>query len=245
MNFIFTNFNMIALVVWLAFFGTVALRTLRPAWVKNISYGWLVAGAVALHLLFGILLTWGQYHAWATASDFTRSFLALPLSPEVPLPSFVDLFSPIFGFGKTDIYATLYSLEHSLLDLVHPLFEGPHGYFIFYAYGHFFLKIIALFFVTIPFLLFLVVRSRTNPINFMEGDIMLIVLAMLISGWPGVIVLLPLGLISAILLSLVARIVYGALRTPLPPAFLLAAPIALLFAIPILTALHLYPLLKL
>lgn len=218
MNFLFTNFNTIALVAWLAFFGTVALRTLRPVWVKNISYGWLVIGAVALHLLSGILLTWGQYTVWGK-SEFTKIFLSTPLSKEIPFPIY-------FEWART-------------------FFEYPHGYFVFYSIGHFFLSTIALLVVTGLFYLFLVARARYRSSNFREGDIMLIVLAMLISGWPGVIVLLPIGLISAILLSLIARVVYGALRTPLPPAFLLAAPIALLFAIPILTALHLYPLLKL
>ena len=104
---------------------------------------------------------------------------------------------------------------------------------------------IALLIIVGLFLLFLVVRARTHPINFREGDISMIVLAMLIAGWPGVIVLLPIGFVCAVLLSLVARVVYGVERTPLPPAFLLAAPFALLFAQPILTTLHLYNLLKL
>ena len=49
----------------------------------------------------------------------------------------------------------------------------------------------------------------------------------------------------AILLSIGARVFYGIERIPLPPAFLLAAPVALIYAVPILTALNLYPLLKL
>lgn len=116
---------------------------------------------------------------------------------------------------------------------------------MFYSFSHFFLSTIAILIIVGLFYLFLVARARYRSFNFREGDIMLIVLAMLISGWPGVVVLLPIGLVSAILLSLIARVVYGVERTPLPPAFLLAAPFALLFAIPILTAVHLYPLLKL
>lgn len=206
------------LVIWLAFFCIVAVRTWRPALLMNISYGWLICVAVNLHLLYGALATWGQYSAWGK-SEFTKIFLSTPLSKEIPFPIY-------FEWART-------------------FFEYPHGYFVFYSIGHFFLSTIALLIIVGLFLLFLVVRSRTHPINFREGDIMLIVLAMLISGWPGVIVLLPIGLISAILLSLIARVVYGVERTPLPPAFLLAAPIALLFAIPILTAFNLYPLLKL
>lgn len=217
-NFIFSNLNVIEIVVWAVFFFVVAVRYLRPFWVRNISYNWLVCIAVGLHALYGIFATWGQYVVWSK-SEFTKVFLSSPLTKEVPFPSY--------------------------LEFLRPLFDGTNGYFAFYSFQHFFLSTIALLIVVGLFLLFLVVRSRTNPINFREGDIMLIVLAMLISGWPGVIVLLPIGLVSAILLSIGARIFYGIERIPLPPAFLLAAPVALIYAIPILTALNLYPLLKL
>lgn len=218
MNFIFTNLNTIFLIVWLTFFCVVAVRAWRPALLKNISYGWLVCAAMNLHLLYGALATWGQYAAWGK-SEFTKTFLQTPLSKEIPFPIYFEWARTFFGY--------------------------PHGYFVFYSIGHFFLSTIALLIIVGLFYLFLVARARYRSLNFREGDIVLIVLAMLISGWPGVIVLLPIGFISAVLLSLGARVFYGVERTPLPPAFLLAAPIALLFAIPILTALNLYPLLKL
>lgn len=218
MNFIFTNLSMIVLVAWLIFFCVVVMRVLKPTVVKNISYGWFVIIAVMIHLLYGIVATWGQYLAWML-SDITRALLLAPLSPEVPFPIYLE-------WART-------------------LFEKTHGYFAFFSFQSFFLSTIALLIIVGLFLLFLIVRSRTNPINFKEGDIMLIVLAMLISGWPGVVVLLPIGFICAVLLSIGARIAYGIERVTLPPAFLLASPIALLLAIPILTALNLYPLLKL
>ena len=217
-NFIFSNLNVIEVAVWVVFFFIVAVRYLRPLWVRNFSYGWLVGIAVSLHVLYGIFATWGQYVVWGK-SEFTKVFLSSPLANEVPFPSY--------------------------LEFLRPLFEGDNGYFTFYSFQHFFLSTIALLIVVGLFLLFLVVRSRAHPINFREGDIMLIVLAMLISGWPGVIVLLPIGLLLAIVLSIGARVFYGIERIPLPPAFLLASPVALIYAVPILTALSLYPLLKL
>lgn len=219
MNFIFSNLNTIILAVWLVFFFAVIARAFRPSWVGNISYRWLVAVAIGIHLLYGAVATIGQYRAWATANDITRALFSAPLSAEVPLPVYLE-------WSRT-------------------LFEYPHGYFVFYSFGHFFLSTIALLIIVGLFLLFFVVRSRTHPINFREGDISMIVLAMLISGWPGVIVLLPIGFICAVLLSLVARAAYGVERTPLPPAFLLAAPLALLLAPQILATLNLYNLLKL
>lgn len=217
-NFIFTNLNVIEIAVWVVFFFVVAVRYFHPFWVRNISYNWLAGIAVGMHILYGIIATCGQYLVWSK-SEFTKVFLSSPLTKEVPFPSY--------------------------LEFLRPLFDGANGYFAFYSFQHFFLSTIALIIVVGLFLLFLVVRSRTNPINFREGDIMLIVLAMLISGWPGVIVLLPIGLASAILFSIGARVFYGIERIPLPPAFLLVAPIALVYAVPILTALNLFPLLKL
>mgnify|MGYP001571549747 FL=1 len=217
-DFIFSNFSIIVLAVWLAFFLVVFARTFKPSWIGNISYRGLIVVAISIHLLYGAVATWGQYIVWSK-SEFTKVFLSSALSADVPFPSY--------------------------LEFLRPLFDGAHGYFAFYSFQHFFLSTIALLVVTGLFYLVLVARARYRSFNFREGDIMLIVLAMLISGWPGVIVLLPIGLISAILLSLGARVLYGIERIPLPPAFLLAAPLALLFAIPILTALHLYPLLKL
>ncbi|MBI5798912.1 MAG: hypothetical protein HZB10_03195 [Candidatus Yonathbacteria bacterium] len=219
MNFIFANIDTIAIAVWLVFFVLVVVRTLRPALVKNVSYKVLVGIALSLYLLYGAVATWGQYRTWATSSDISRALLEAPLAHEVPFPSY--------------------------LEWTRPLFDHTHGYFWFYSFQHFFLSTIALIIIVGLFLLFLVVRSRTHPINFREGDIMLIALAMLISGWPGVIVLLPIGLVSAILLSIGARVIYGIERIPLPPAFLLASPVAFIYAVPILTALNLYPLLKL
>lgn len=218
MNFVFANFNMVTLVVWLVFFCVVAVRILRPTWVKNVSYLWLVASAIALHLLYGVVATWGQSRAWAMGSDVTRALFSAPLPSEVPFPAY--------------------------LEWVRPLLEHTHGYFVFYSFENFFLSTTTLFIVTGLFFLFLVARARYRAFNFREGDIMLIVLAMLISGWPGVIVLLPIGFISAIVFSVGARVAYGVERITLPPAFLVASPVALVFGGIILEYLHLYTLLK-
>lgn len=218
MNFIFANLNTVALIIWLVFFCAVVVRMMRPTLINNFSYGRLVVVAVILHSLYGVVATWGQYRAWMS-SDITRVLLDAPLSPEVPFPSYFEW--------------------------IRPFFENAHGYFAFYSFQNFFLSLVALLIIVGLFLLFLVVRARTHPINFKRGDIMLVVLAMLISGWPGVVVLLPIGFVCAVLISTIARIVYGVERVSLPPAFILAAPIALVFAIPILTFFNLYPLLKL
>lgn len=218
LDLLIPNFDKINLAIWLSFFSIVVIRYLRPQLLKNISYGLLACVAIVLHLLYGILATWGQYVVWGK-SEFTRILLLSSLSPEVPFPF--------------------------LLEWMRPFFSGTHGYFAFYSFQNFFLSTVALFVIVGLFYIFLITRARYRAHNFREGDIMFIVLAMLISGWPGIIVLLPIGLISAVILSIIARIFYGIERIPLAPAFLFSAPVALLFAIKILTALNLYPLLKL
>ena len=90
LGFIFSHLNIIVLGVWIVFFGVVLLRFVRPRLVKNISYKWLILAAVALHLFYVIFLTWGQYHIWAVASDFTRSLLSAPLPIEAPLPAILE-----------------------------------------------------------------------------------------------------------------------------------------------------------
>lgn len=218
MNFIFANLNIITLVTWLTFFCVVMVRTLRPSLIKNLSYGLLVLVAASLHLLYGAVATWGQYRAWMS-SDLTRLFLDMPLSSEVPFPLY--------------------------LEWVRPFLENIHGYFAFYSFQNFFLSTMVLFIAVGLFFSFLILHARIQPNSFSKGDIILVVLAMLISGWPGVVVLLPIGFVCAVLISLISRIIYGIEHISLPPAFLVAAPIALLLAIPILTAFDLYPLLKL
>lgn len=218
LDFLIINLDKINLSIWLLFFSIVVIRYVRPQLLKNISYGLLACVAIVLHLLYGILATWGQYVVWGK-SEFTRILLSSSLSPEVPFPFLLEWMRPFFG--------------------------GAHGYFAFYSFQNFFLSTVALLVVTGLFYVFLVTRARYRAHNFREGDIMLILLAMLISGWPGIIVLLPMGFVFAVILSIISRIFYGIERIPLAPAFLFSAPIALIYAIPILTTLNLYPLLKL
>lgn len=221
LNFIFSNINIIALAIWFAFYIVVVIRTFRPAWIKHVSYTWLIACAISLHLIYGIFLTWGQYFVWSK-SEFTKIFLSSALPKEVPFPTY--------------------------LEFVRPLFSGAHGYFALYAFEHFFLGIIALFFVTGLFALFFKLYAHYRPALFQERDIAVIALAFLIAGWPGAIVLVPLSFVIAVFITSLSLLKPGFNKTKqvsLPLAFLLATPIALLFSTKILTALHLYALLKL
>ena len=95
------------------------------------------------------------------------------------------------------------------------------------------------------FVFLLKLRARYRPTNFAENDILAIAVAVLVSGWPGVVLLIPFGFLCAIVVSIFARVRYGIERVYLPPAFLIASPFALAFSVPILKYIHLYTLLKL
>jgi hypothetical protein len=209
-------------IIALAVFGGVAfvslLRYFSVSIFARVSWKWLFVFVVVFYLSYGALLSWGQHFRWE-GSALTRDLLVQPLSKDVPLPS--------------------------LLEWTRPILEKEGGYFKFYAFGHFFLSSIFLFLVTGLFVLVLKLRARYRPINFAENDISAIAIAVLVSGWPGVIVLIPLGFLCAIIISLVSRVLYGTERVYLPPAFLIASPIALAFTVPILKYIHLYTLLKL
>lgn len=218
LNIFFSQSSVIVFTVWIIVALIATMRYFKVSIFARVSWGRLVAITIALHLGYAAFLTWGQYVVWKN-NEFTKIFLTEPISPDVPLPI-------IFEWAR-------------------PYFERPLGYFAFYSFGRFFSGLLALFTVTGLLVLFLKIRARYRPINFAENDISAIALAVLISGWPGVIVLVPLGFLCAIAISLCARIFYGIERIYLPPAFLLVAPIALTFGVPILEFFDLYTLFKL
>ena len=210
--------HIIALAVSLSIALVALLRYFNISIFARVSWKWLFVFVVVFYFSYGALLSWGQHVRWE-GSEFNRALLKAPLPAEVPLPMFFEW--------------------------TRAFLQGEGGYFKFYVFGRFLLSSIILFLVTGLFVFVLKLRARYRPINFAENDISAIAIAVLVSGWPGVIVLIPLGFLCAIIISLVSRIYYGTPRIYLPPAFLIAAPFALAFAVPILKYIHLYTLLKL
>ena len=218
-NILLSYPHIIALVMWIIIALVAVARYFKVSVFARASWGWLIAFTIAFHFGYAGLLTWGQYHVWAApGNDFGKSLLSSPLPTETPLPV--------------------------LLEWVRPYLARPLGYFAFDVFMRFFLNIVILLCLAGLFALLLKLRARYRPINFAESDISAIVLAVLVSGWPGVIVLIPLGFLCAILISIGMRVFRGVERIYLPPAFLLVAPIAITWGIPILNYFHLYSLLK-
>ena len=201
-NFILSYLNVIVLALWILFLLVVAIRYFHPKWVKNISYTNLIIIAFGLNIFYGLFLTFSQYYVWSIASDFTRSLLNSPLSDTIP-------FSNLLGW------------VHSFL------LNSNHGYFYFYAWGRFWINILILFILSgglySIFRLFKYYRG-----GFGHSGPELLFLLMLISGYPGILVFIPLGFIFAILL-----VIYSIIRkhkdSIIEPAFIISALFSLLF----------------
>ncbi len=178
LNFIILNLNVIVLAVWAVFFIVVVLRFVRPEWAcplkffsekiwraRNISFSMLMVLAIGLHIFYGAFVTWGQYHTWsAPGNDLGKSFLSSPLSKEVPLPI--------------------------VLEVLRPALEQPLGYFSYYVFGRIWLNIIILFALSGFFYSILKIWSFYRGGFLPHGPEILLVL-MLISGYPGILVLVP------------------------------------------------------
>lgn len=210
--------HIIITVLWFLVSVSALLRYARYSFFSRVSWRALVVGAVVLHVVYIMLLTWGQHAQWAS-NPFTQTFLSKPLDPTVPLPF--------------------------LLEWSRSFLEQPLGYFTFYVFGRFWLNVIILFGLTGFFVTLLLLRAYYRPFNFREGEIAAITLALLISGWPGVVVLLPLAFFFAVIFSIISLMLYRVSRIYLAPAFLVAAPIALVAGPFVLKFFKLYTLFKL
>lgn len=209
--FIFNNINNIFLVVWSLLIIILAIRFIRPSLVKNISYTWLVVIAIALHLSYGAFITWGQYYVWANGNTFTQSLISAPLPPEAPLPA--------------------------ILEWSRSYFEQPLGYFSYYIFGRVWLNIIMLF--VISGLLYSVLKLWSNyKGGFLPNGPEIILAMFLISGYPGILVLIPLGFILAIvwfIFTMIKNRNLGQQPMYIEPAFLIATPAVLFFSKTILS----------
>lgn len=218
MNFFIFNIQTIALAIWSVVAVVLMMRYFRVPYVVRVPWWCLVLLVVVLHFGYVAFITVAQYQVWGS-NEFTKDFLMQPLAHDVPLPF--------------------------LLEWARSWFEGPLGYFSFYVFGRYVLSLVFLFVTAIVLGLLLLLRARHRPLNFKEGDIPALILSALVSGWPGVIVLVPLGFIIALVISALGKILYRVERTYLPPAFLIAALVANIWGVSILKMLNLYTLLKL
>ena len=188
-------------MLWSVFLVFTILFYLRPFWFKRISYTRLIIVAFLLQVFFGAGITWGQYYVWSH-NEFTKTLLLLPLPNEVSLPS--------------------------VLTWAQHYFYQPFGYFLYYSLWHFWLSIVLVCVSALIFYLFLKVWQFYRG-GFLPNGPEIIVLLMLLVGWPGTLVLIPLGFVFSLATALF-HYWKGQGHIYIETSFIMAAPIALWFS---------------
>jgi hypothetical protein len=213
--FIFSKLNAIILAIWVLFLLIVAIRFFSPIWInsrinfldkiikaiKEVPYKRLIAIAIAINVLYGLFVTWGQYYVWVHAQDFTKALVNLPLPKEVPLPH--------------------------ILEWTRSLFEHNFGFFLYYVLGRIWLYVFVLF-LTSGILYSILKIWKSYRGNFSENGPELFLILMLIVGWPGIVVFIPIGFIFSLLMF--SFCFYKGKRTlEIESAFIVASLFVLIF----------------
>jgi len=175
------------------------------------NYTSLMFFTIAFRLSFAAVKAAAQYYVWA-ANPFTRHMLRASLER--------SLFAPILG----KFFA---------------VFDNRLGYFLFYSWVHFFLGV--LLSVVTAWLLYLFLKSlqRYRGRFFAQGEVMLCSLLALVVGWPGVVLLVPFGLISMVAVSAFRLVASKGTYTTIGVPFLIAAAVVFVWGEFLLDALHL------
>ena len=166
-------------------------------------YSWLIGVVVVFKFFISFLETFLQYYVWEK-NPFTKILLTQPLSEKVPneiIPGFIRKI----------------------------LFDNPHGAFLYYAWGHFFLNVFLSVFSAIVFYFLLVLLRKYRERFFGDGEVALGTLMGLIVGWPNIVLFVPAALILTVLFSIVRRIVWGKNYTTLGWSFLVSGFVILVF----------------
>jgi hypothetical protein len=133
----------------------------------------LVAIFVALRALYAAVLTGAQYWVWAHAGVEGRIFIDSPIIVSADTPSAFRSFLSLFDF--------------------------PHGYFVLYAFDHFWFGLILSLAVSFAFYGILLLVNRHRIGAFSTSEVLLGLLGSLIVGWPGAVIFIPLALLIAII----------------------------------------------
>jgi hypothetical protein len=186
-NFIITYIPLI--VQWLVFAAAVFIfirnkKQEKPA--SGILY-YLAYGIIGFRLAYALLLTLMQYYVW-NGSGFTRLLLNMPLEQgKAFFPEFWNYSINIFG--------------------------RQSGYFLYYSFMHFWLSsIIAIALSGIFYSLFKMWKSR-RPWVMSEDELALSFLSVLLVGWPGFVIFLPLSVLLTMAQSAAGRIIFKKERT--------------------------------
>lgn len=160
---------------------------------------------------------------------FSKIFRLLPLI----------LISSYVFYASIKTFAQYYVWSHnSLSKLFLPPYQGL-SYFLFYSFGRFWLNAILAVGAAFVFYLFLKTLSRYRQGLFKDGEKEIGLISALLSGWPGVIVFIPLVFIITAVLAIIRLTVFKLRTTTLGLPFLLSAAIILLWGSELVSSLNL------
>jgi hypothetical protein len=216
--FFITNPHIIVRIIWVGIIFLALMKYFRVRGSKKVSWQMLCGIAIAIHFLYAALLTWSQYFVWSH-TEVTKVLTTIPL-PEVV---------PMFFF----------------LEWLHPLFEASRGYFMFYAFNHFFLSTFLLMFVVGGIALLLFLLKKVLPTSFRKNDTLLVLFCCIAAGWPNIFVVIPLAFFFLVGEVVVRNFYMNEKHAYLPGAFLTALVVVFFFGTTLLQYLNLYTLVAL
>ncbi len=175
--------------------GAIYLLRRRLKWA-GAATAIAAAGAVLTQVSYAIYMTVAQYYAWQ-ASSLTKDLLTQPLDAQI---------------GETSAVAWLVRWLHLRA-----------GYFVFYAYGRFWLDVILGIGCAVVFWAVLVVLKKYRNRFFDDTELQIGLLAAVVVGWPLLVVFVPLVFASVVAVSLVRLIFFKEKYTTLGWPLLIAA----------------------
>jgi hypothetical protein len=133
---------------------------------------------LGIEILFSIFLTASQYYAWSQ-SELTKIFLSQPLKGGLPFSTLFNNLGNIFGNNS--------------------------GYFLFYSFGRFWLSLILTISVVLVIAFVFWLTTRLRGVVGLGVSLYWFLCGIVISGWPLLIIYLPLTLIISIITGLVYK----------------------------------------
>lgn len=165
---------------------------------------------VILCLMFFLyfLKKWSARQRWIKIINYKSLILA------------VVFFRIFFALLKTFDQYYVWSQNEFAKFLLPPY--QPLGYFLFYSWGHFWLNAVLSLGAAAIFYLALDLLKKYQPRFFDKRDTQLGLMGGLLTGWPLIIIFVPLFLVIAVLVTIFRQLVLKENLTPLGGIFLVA-----------------------
>ncbi len=143
------------------------------------------------------------------------------------------------------LYASMETLAQYYVwsrDSFSKLFLPPYqdlSYFVFYSFGRFWLNAMLAALAALVFYFFLRMLSRHRGGLFKEGEKELGFIMALVSGWPGIVLFIPLVFVITVILAIVRLVIFKLRTTTLGLPFIISAATVLLWGSELITLFHL------